>query len=509
MRRVLLFGSGTELWEQVQRTLASRPELDVSAARSLQQVMAELAAFAPHLILADVDAPGLSRLGILDQLARRPGSPPVAILTAVDSAQLAVRALRQGAVDYVVLTPGTLARLPERLGALLDAARPPSAEASARTAGRHDAHFLDSPEMMHVVDHQGRIVDANRAELEALGYSHGEYVGRPFLDVVRPDCRQTVHEAFGAVVRGKPVQSLETTLVTKDGHPMDVEITAFPETAGSHVVVVRAIMRNITARKHDEHRRERRHQQQLQTQRELTARSQAELERVAAELVTKTRLATLGQLSASIAHDLRNPLGSIRNAAFYLKRHLGAEHARIRPFLDLIDEEVQKADEIITNLLGFARAKEPVKGPVDLRKLVECAFAQSRHGPGVECNMQGIPERYVVWADHSQFRQVLLNMIQNALEAMGEKGELAVEASRDEDYDTIVFRDTGPGVLPAIRHRLFDPLATGRAEGIGLGLAICRQIVEAHGGTIDLLEGEQAGAAFRIRLPREPQGQDG
>ncbi|MFQ5807178.1 MAG: ATP-binding protein [Phycisphaerae bacterium] len=240
----------------------------------------------------------------------------------------------------------------------------------------------------------------------------------------------------------------------------------------------------------------------VEQQRHEKERIRAELDKVREELVRKTRLATIGQVSASIAHDLRNPLGSVRNAAYFLRRRLAGNEPQLAEHLDVIDQEVTAADRIISGLMDMTRAKDPVKQPLDLGQIVQEAFDRINLPEQIRWRMSLDPDPFTVSADSSQLRQVVGNIVNNAAQAMEGPGEILVTTSRFADYDTIIFEDEGPGVAPEIGERVFEPLFTTRSKGTGLGLTICRQIVERHGGTIDMLDHTGRGAAFRIRLPR-------
>jgi len=231
--------------------------------------------------------------------------------------------------------------------------------------------------------------------------------------------------------------------------------------------------------------------------------AEAELAQMRDRLVRATRLAAIGQVSASIAHDLRNPLGTVRNAAYYLGRRLPKDQPEVAEYLGIINQEVAAADRIITNLLAVAGAKEPVKQHVDVGQAIREALAETGQAEAVRLRMSLAPEPFMVRADPDHLRQVFRNLVANAAEAMGDGGEIVVEAARDADGDSIVLRDTGPGVAQEIRETVFEPLVTTKAKGIGLGLTICRQIIEHHGGSIELIDEDRPGAAFRIRLPRQ------
>jgi len=230
---------------------------------------------------------------------------------------------------------------------------------------------------------------------------------------------------------------------------------------------------------------------------------EAEVAKLREELVRKTRLAAIGQVSASIAHDLRNPLGSVRNASYFLRRHVNKDEPKLAEYTQIIDEEVARADRIITNLLEMARPKAPHKEKVDLGGIIKEVFSRAKGASGVHCEVSMAPDPFAVQADPSQLRQVVANIVENSIEAMKGGGDFFVEACRDAGYDTIVFRDTGPGFAPDVMDAVFEPLITTKASGTGLGLTICSGIIENHGGSIAVEECEEGGAAIRIRLPRE------
>ena len=239
-----------------------------------------------------------------------------------------------------------------------------------------------------------------------------------------------------------------------------------------------------------------------------TERVQAQLDKVRDELVRTTQLATVGRVAAQIAHDLRNPLASVHNAVFYLKHRPPKAEKKWREYLDLIEHELEVSNRIIANLLEVTRHREPAREDVDLGSLARDALARLRPAPAVQCRCQFDPDPFILYADPVQIRQVFDNLLDNALDAMGESGEIHIGACASEGSQVIIVQDTGPGVLPEHRYRIFNILFTTKAKGTGLGLAICRQIIEGHGGAIDL-ESSSRGARFRIRLPATQHSPNG
>jgi signal transduction histidine kinase len=229
---------------------------------------------------------------------------------------------------------------------------------------------------------------------------------------------------------------------------------------------------------------------------------EAELEKVRRQLVNQTRLATLGQVAGMIAHELRNPLGAVRNAVYYLQRHVVKDNAELAEFLRIIDTEVHTSDQIISNLLEMTRAKQPTFETVNVADIVEEIWQHLPHRDNVHCRCVVHPEPFLCHADAAQLRQVLTNLLANAIQALKGTGEIIIHGQRDETWDIITVQDDGPGVPPDVRDRLFEPLFSTKTQGTGLGLTICRQILEKHRGTLTLVESPR-GAAFCITLPRQ------
>jgi signal transduction histidine kinase len=231
------------------------------------------------------------------------------------------------------------------------------------------------------------------------------------------------------------------------------------------------------------------------------------LETYREDLVQKNRnaerLATIGQFAANIGHELRNPLGVVESSLFLLRQHLGEEAARapqVAKHLDRIGSEVKRANQTIADLLDLARNKPPKRRPVPLKTVVETA-ADAALIPAAVTFEAKVPEGLTGNLDPDQVRQVLVNLIMNATQALNGRGHVWVEGEAAPDGGTrLRVRDDGPGVPDENRRAIFDALFTTKAKGSGLGLALCRRILEAHGGTIEL-EKTSAGASFLLTFP--------
>ncbi|MDX2011366.1 MAG: protoglobin domain-containing protein [Myxococcaceae bacterium] len=210
------------------------------------------------------------------------------------------------------------------------------------------------------------------------------------------------------------------------------------------------------------------------------------------------RLATFGQLVGSIGHELRNPLGVIETSLYVLKSKVDGD-PRVDKHLDRISHQVTLANDIITQLLDLIRDKPLGRQKVDLGRIfAEVAQAVARP-EGVIIELPPHPTAPVS-GDPVQLRQVFMNLVENAVHAASPQGRVVIDAARVGQSVDVTVDDTGPGIDPSIGSRLFEPLMTTKAKGIGLGLALVKRIVDRHGGMIEASTSPLGGARFTVRL---------
>jgi signal transduction histidine kinase len=212
------------------------------------------------------------------------------------------------------------------------------------------------------------------------------------------------------------------------------------------------------------------------------------------------RLSTFGQLVGSIGHDLRNPLGVIETSLFILRGRVG-DDPRATKHLDRIGEQLRVANGIISNLLDMIRNRPLAREPVRLAEVVRGAADAVARPAGVALALEGLDVLPEVEGDPVQLRQVLVNLLENAVFAASPEGEVAVRGRRADGAVEVDVDDSGPGVDPATRRRLFEPLITTKERGIGLGLALVKRVAERHGGTVAYSDRPGGGARFTVRLP--------
>lgn len=226
------------------------------------------------------------------------------------------------------------------------------------------------------------------------------------------------------------------------------------------------------------------------------------------QLIRSEKLAAIGQLASGVGHELRNPLGAIKNAGFYIKRRvintdLPNTEPRVIEFLDIIEEEVNSANKVITDLLGFSRVAKPTVAPANIAGIIEDALRYTPLPENVALTKDINKTLPMVMVDGDQIKQVFINIALNALQAMPEGGRLEIRASARGRFVDVEFTDTGGGIPDDVRNKIFDPLFTTKAKGVGLGLSVCKTIIERHEGDIKLKSRVGEGTTFTISLPTQ------
>jgi PAS domain S-box-containing protein len=225
-------------------------------------------------------------------------------------------------------------------------------------------------------------------------------------------------------------------------------------------------------------------------------------------LVRSEKLAVMGQLAGSVGHELRNPLGVLSNAAYFLKMTLSDANETTKEYLEIVASQVRKAEKIVSDLLNFARTRPAEREKTAVSDLVGRVLADHPPPERVEVSTRLAADLPPVVVDPQQIEQVLVNLVTNAYQAMPEGGRLSVAGEQSLIPNlqspasvSISVTDTGGGILPENKARLFEPLFTTRARGIGLGLAVSKNLVEINGGSIEVESEKDKGSTFTIILP--------
>lgn len=224
------------------------------------------------------------------------------------------------------------------------------------------------------------------------------------------------------------------------------------------------------------------------------------------ELRRADRLRSLGELSAGVAHEIRNPLTGIATTAQVLREKLSGRDDEIK-YIDVILQEIKRLDDIINNLLIFARPMTPDPSELSIINILNEALKlveEEAEQKNVSIRLEGELESDICMLDGDQIKQVALNLLLNGIQACGEGGEMIVSVREKESTSglEIEFADTGEGITPEAADKLYNPFFTTRSEGTGLGLSISRRIVESHNGSIRHESEQGKGARFIVELPR-------
>ena len=349
-----------------------------------------------------------------------------------------------------------------------------------------------APDAVISIDERGAILFANPATMRIFGYDPTELIGKP-LTILMPEFLRKLHEkGFGRYLatgqRHINWQGTELIALRKNGQEFPVEIS-FGELSRDGHKVFTGFLRDISERKQA--------QQALQT-------AQTELARV-------SRLTTMGELAASIAHEVNQPLTAVTNNSSACLRLLAAGNLKPETLHRALEEIVadgNRASAVVARIRGFIK-KEPVeKNRLDMNDVIQEVLAladRELFENRVRLERQLTKALPLVLADRVQMQQVLLNLIMNGIEAMipvtDQPRSLWVESRVDESGDILVaVRDSGTG-LGSAADRVFTPFFTTKANGMGMGLSISRSLVENHGGRLWAMPNSPIGAVFSFTLP--------
>ncbi|MCH8000331.1 MAG: PAS domain-containing protein [Proteobacteria bacterium] len=368
-----------------------------------------------------------------------------------------------------------------------------------------------SPVMINAKDLDSRYVLMNRYQTEFYGVTQAEAVGKTAAELMGTayvsdtrDLDQTVIES------GEGLVNFEEELIDKTGARRNWLTTKVPlkdEAGRVHNVVTVSL--DITERKRAE--------EELaalnETLEKRVEERTAELRASQADLLRQERMATLGQLTATVSHELRNPLGVIRTSIFIARDGLNGATPRVQRALERIDRSVIRCDRIIDELLDFTRISglEPEPTPIDawldltLKEQALPAEITLRRDFGLAGT--------TVPFDRDRFRRAIINVFDNACQAMtGEVGReaadadnavLSVKTQRKNGRVEVIFEDRGPGIPADVLPRIFEPLFSTKGFGVGLGLPVVKRIMEQHGGGIEIDRAGTSGTRVCLWLPAE------
>ena len=449
------------------------------------------------VIFADYALPQFDALRALCLLTERDLDIPFIIVSGTIREEAAVECMRQGAADY--LLKDQLARLGQAVSHTLAEKRLRDEKRRAEAALRDSESsfrllFANNPHPMWVYDATTlAFLEVNTTAIARYGYSRDEFLGMRITDIQLPE---NVSRLLDDLEKNRSALRFAGTRQhrLKNGQTIDVDITAHTLTFGGHRAVL-VVAQDITERKRAEQA--------------LRAKDE-ELRVMSAQLWQAAKLATMGELAASIAHELNNPLATVTLRIESLLAQATVDTPQWRA-LAVVEQEVERMGQLVANLLQFSHRGQPQLSLLDVREEIDNTLALIHYhlrNHRIIVVRQFAPEVPELHADRQQLRQVFLNLLTNASDAMPQGGTLTLGVTAGvlepgSPGVVIEFTDTGIGIDPEDMPKVLEPFFTTKAEGkgTGLGLAICRRVVQEHQGTLALTSTVGVGTTVHIVLP--------
>ena len=348
------------------------------------------------------------------------------------------------------------------------------ADAALRESEERFRGIVDSSNAGYFfIDRDGRFQNVNDAWLRMHGYSsRDEVIGRHYsLTQVEADLREA-DSRVETMLAGVPIRSEEFSRRNKDGSIGYHIYSANPVVHDGRVVGLEGFLIDTTERKQMEER-----------------------------LLKSERLATVGETAAMVGHDLRNPLTGIATATYNLKTHLGKRiDGETREALEIIEQDIQSSDKIITDLLEYSREIHLDLREANAKSITKDALAHAKIPAKIRM-VDSTRTQPKIMVDTDKIRRVFMNLIKNAIDAMPKGGTLRITSKKTDSNLEIIFADTGTGMTKETIEKIWSPLFTTKATGIGLGLPIAKRLVESHEGSITAESKAGKGSSFTVTLP--------
>lgn len=336
-----------------------------------------------------------------------------------------------------------------------------------------DTIINSMPCALIAVDPDMKIKLINKTACELLGYACEELSGKHLRQIFEEEKAPLMSSLFKTIKESGYIRNYETTYLSK--YRMKIP-----------VLFSTAVVRNAEGEI---------------SEFICVAKDVAELKDLQEKLVRAEKLTAMGKFASIIGHEFRNQLGAMGISIYFLKMKLRNEDEKIKRHVENLEEQLNETNRIIENILAFSKARKPELKDLDLKAVLSNSVGKFRISGRMKIITdiaEGLPK---IRGDELQLSRVFVNIISNALEAMDEKGILTVTAAMTRDLVGIAFKDTGPGIKEEDKNKLFEPFFSTKVHGTGLGLPICRDIMEAHKGSIKIESEQGKGTTVIVRLP--------
>lgn len=465
----------------------------LTEAGSKREFEARLTEASYDLVLSDFNIRGYEGFDVLEAVQALHPDLPVLIVTGTGSEEIAVEAMKRGVSDYVIKTPRHIQRLPVTILAAIEKKRLQQERKHAEARLRHSEEryrtlIEAAPDVIFTLDLQGHIASVNSAFETITGYNRAEWIGQPYAHLVHPDDLRNAADIFQQLLRGEIPSRYELRIRTASGEYLYTEYISRPLYEGDQVVGVFGIARNVTERKQ--------YEQVLMEAKEK------------AEEMSRLKSAFL----TNISHEIRTPLTGIIGFSSILASEVTPEHREflqhietsgkrlLNTFNSILDLSLLESGQLrmhrtVVNLVQEVRERVDLHQPIAAEKGLALTFQPG--SPTIPMVLD------VTWLD-----RILTNLIGNALKFTA-RGSVVVAVQSLGTEVEIRVQDTGIGISSTFLSRLFEPFkqenmeASRPYEGVGIGLAITRQLVERMGGRIQVHSAKHEGTTFTLTFPSQ------
>jgi len=413
---------------------------------------------------------------------------PTIFITPQGDPKLSLEAMKEGVFDYINRSAECAKAFPFVVNRAVEGYTLMVEKVRLQRELIETKNFLESivdraGDAISVIDLEGKIIYWNEGAEKIYGYPKDEVMGKkvsqflyPKDEKLRAEEEKWMDQWMARVKNGEVIPNVEVKRQTKDGREIITSMTISPlRDAEGRIIGATRICKDITQLRKTEER-----------------------------LILTERLSSLGELTAGVAHELRNPLAGIKiNTQILLRKKNLSETER--KILKSTEEGIEKIQKIVDDMLHFAKPKEAHFKLEEINEVVEKSLAilQTKFKKSNIFTLfeggRGLPK---VWIDIHQIQQVLINLMLNSIQAMEKGGTLSIRTFLEKNNGVgVEIKDTGVGIPKSILKKIFDPFFSTKSEGTGLGLSISLKILEHHGATIDVESEEGKGSVFTIHFP--------
>jgi PAS domain S-box-containing protein len=368
-----------------------------------------------------------------------------------------------------------------------------------RKIGEFNSILIDkSPIAVVVLNSDTSIRYMNSAMETLTGFLLSKYIGTmaPYPWWTNETRFKSKEDFQKLMYRG--TNKFEEVFRKQNGEKLWVEITSSPVIVNTKMKFFISNLVDITERKLMELELKK-HREHLE---DIVIERTNELKKAQKHILRQERLAIMGQLAGSVSHELRNPLGVIKNVSYFLDMVVDKSNKDVKEAIEILNNEINMSERIVASLLDFGRSGNMYRQHIDIKHLIEETLSRISVPNNIVISKELSMELTKIFGDPVKLDMVFRNLILNAIEAMPTGGKLTIK-SRIKDIDSLLvsIADTGAGIDEYEFDEIFEPLYSRKAKGIGLGLSIARIFIEQHGGTIHVHSSKGEGSTFTVELP--------